>query len=116
MPEIPEEWEVDTVAIRGTSTRPAIRSIRDAVSDTFDDYKLRTKEGKEVDFCLTSDDNVVEILEVKNSDANLSKNLIYFCEKYTLKGMQLVKELKREKTINDISIRRADNYLNSLFL
>jgi len=77
---------------------------------------LRTKNGKEVDFCLTNEDRLTEILEVKNKDANLSKNLIYFCDKYQLKGVQLVKELKREKTINSISVRRADNYLRSLYL
>ena len=46
-------------------------------------HYLRTKEGKEVDFALVNDDKqIMEILEVKLSDDDLSKNLKYFSEKY----------------------------------
>lgn len=36
--------------------------------------------------------------------------------KYGMKGTQVVKELKREKTINGIDIRKAHFYLKELFL
>ena len=55
-------------------------------------------------------------MKLTDFDYSLSKNLIYFCEKYQLNGVQLVKELKKEKTINKINILRAENYLKSLFL
>lgn len=83
------------------------------------DYELkylRTKNGQEVDFALIKDGKISRIIEAKLSDGDLSKNLSYFSAKYKLKGIQVVKELKREKTIGGIDIVLADNFLKSLFL
>jgi len=77
---------------------------------------LRTKEKKEVDFAVSIDDRLEEIIEVKLADGNLSPNLKYFCDKYDLKGTQLVRDLKREKTFGKIDIVLAEEYLSNLFL
>ena len=77
---------------------------------------LRTKDGREVDFCVTDTDRILEAIEAKTHDADISKNLKYFCEKYPVNGVQLVKELKREKTIGDISVLTAQKFLSKLFL
>lgn len=77
---------------------------------------LRTKEDKEVDFALVEDSRIAQLIEVKLADGALSKNLKYFSDKYNLKGVQVVKELKREKTIGKIDIVSADKYLEDLFL
>lgn len=77
---------------------------------------LRTKEGREVDFCLTNNDVVTEMIEVKTGDSQLSKNLLYFKDKYNLNGIQIVKQLKHEKTVSGINIIEAEKYLKSLFL
>jgi hypothetical protein len=78
---------------------------------------LRTKEGREIDFSLVNtDDKIEEIVEVKLSDDQVSKNLKYFSDAYSLKGVQIVKNLKREKSIGAIKIVKAENYLKELFL
>lgn len=77
---------------------------------------LRTKDGKEVDFCLVNDGKIIQAIEVKNRDSNLAKNLKYFCRKYGFSGVQVVKELKREKAVDNIEIRKAHNFLKQLFL
>lgn len=77
---------------------------------------LKTKDGKEVDFVLSDNELIKEIIELKLSDTNLSKNLVYFSNKYSLKGLQLVKNLKQEKTVQGINILKADNYLRNLYL
>ncbi|MFH1192501.1 MAG: ATP-binding protein [bacterium] len=78
---------------------------------------LRTKNGQEVDFALTNSKNEIDvILEVKNSDNELSKNLKYFSDKYDLNGIQLVKNLKREGEIGKIKILSAEGYLWGLFM
>jgi len=78
---------------------------------------LRTKEGKEIDFCLTNTDNNIEkIIETKKTDGQPSKNLKYFSDKYNLKAEQVVKELKREYVVDNIKIVKANNYLKELFL
>lgn len=88
----------------------------DYEGENFELKYLRTKDGREVDFCLTNNNEIIEIIEAKNRETSISKNLIYFCEKYRLKGTQVVKELKREETINNIDIRKAHSYLTDLFL
>lgn len=78
---------------------------------------LRTKEGKEVDFVLVNSNNELDkIIEVKNKDKQISKNLKYFIDKYNLNGLQIVKELKREIEVGNIEIRRMEDYLKELFL
>ncbi len=78
---------------------------------------LRTKEGKEVDFCLTNSSNEIEkIIEVKKANNKLDPNLKYFASKYNLKALQVVKDLGQEKTLNHISIVKAENFLQNLFL
>jgi len=75
---------------------------------------LRTKDGKEVDFCFVQDDNIQYILEVKLSDSSISKPLKYFHEKYNLPAIQLVKNLKREHKQNSINILKAEEFLKKL--
>lgn len=77
---------------------------------------LRTKEGKEVDFALVENNKIIEIVEVKISDGEISGNLQYFSDKYDLKGTQLVKELKREKSSGRINVVEAEKYLKGLFM
>lgn len=78
---------------------------------------LRTKNGQEVDFAIADGDKqLLEIIEVKLASSDLSKNLAYFCERYNLKGVQVVKELKRERKLGPIQIVRAENFLKNLYL
>jgi uncharacterized protein len=79
-------------------------------------YYLRTKTGQEVDFALAENNKIIEIIEVKLSDSNPTKNLVYFSNKYNYKGVQAVKELKREKSIGYIDVVSAENFLENLFL
>lgn len=88
----------------------------DYEGENFELKYLRTKDGKEVDFCLTNNNQIVEVVEAKIRDSNISQNLKYFCEKYHLKGIQIVKELRRERTIGKIDILKANSYLKKLFL
>jgi len=72
---------------------------------------IRTKEKKEIDFCLIKDNKPHLFLEVKNSDINFSKTLWDFSEKYQVKGVQLVANLKHERLEKNISVRKASKYL-----
>lgn len=78
---------------------------------------LRTKEGREVDFCLVKDGRIRTIVECKAADAELSPQLVYFSRKYGLQAVQLVAELRHERKEGDrIEVRRAENYLKELYL
>lgn len=75
---------------------------------------LRTKEKKEVDFCLVVQDEVQELIECKVGDNQVSPSLQYFCNKYHLKGTQLVKNIHIEKQIASIQILSSFDYLKKL--
>ncbi len=86
---------------------------------TGDQYELkyfRTKDGKEVDFAIIKNNRIQRIIEAKKSDKQLSKNLKFFADKYKLKATQVVKELKRERSVNNIEILKAENFFKELFL
>jgi len=79
-------------------------------------HYLRTKEGIEVDFALTLNEQVEKMIEVKLSDKNPSKSLLHFHKKYEYPGIQLVKTLHHEYQLGEISILKADRFLATLFL
>ena len=79
-------------------------------------HYIRTKDGREVDFCLVKEGDVEQLIEVKLSDSNLSKNLDYFCSRYSVTGLQLVKNINRERSFRDIDIISAEEWLENLFL
>ncbi len=75
---------------------------------------MRTKEKKEVDFCLAEDDTPVQLIEVKYADKNISSDLRSFSRKYSIPGTQLVKEHVNEYRNGLIEVRKADVYLKTL--
>jgi len=77
-------------------------------------HYMRTKDGKEVDFCYVRDAKPQFLAETKLSDSNISKNLYYFCTKYNIPGIQLVKELKRERQEGNIEVRSAETRVAEL--
>lgn len=90
--------------------------IRDYKGLKTDLKYLKTKEGHEVDFCLVVSDQIDKIIECKLSDGHLHKGLKYFCGKYKLPGIQLVKDLKNEEAFKDlkIEVRKSFEYLKNL--
>jgi predicted AAA+ superfamily ATPase len=77
---------------------------------------LRTKEGHEVDFCIVKEGKAELLVESKFSDADFSKTLIMFCERLGVPGVQVVKDLKREKRTGHVEMRMAEKYFKTLFL
>lgn len=74
---------------------------------------IRTKDGREVDFCYTRNGAAAFLAEAKLSDSAISGNLWYFCEKYKLPGIQIVKNLKRERKEGLIEVRAAEGFLRA---
>jgi predicted AAA+ superfamily ATPase len=77
-------------------------------------HYVRTKDGREVDFCYVSGGKIRYLVEAKLSDSDISKNLFYFCEKYKIPGIQVVKNIKREHRRGDIEVRSAEEWLSGL--
>ena len=77
---------------------------------------LKTKEGKEIDFLVSIDGKPVLLIEVKNFDDDASKNFNYFESVFpTIKKVQLVKNILREKTYpNGLEIRSLTSLLRQI--
>ncbi|HOW50507.1 MAG TPA: ATP-binding protein [bacterium] len=79
-------------------------------------YYLRTKEGREVDFCVTKEEVPELIVEAKLSDDVIAKNLRYFADALGVPAVQAVKELRLERREGPVELRRADAFLKELYL
>jgi len=79
-------------------------------------HYIRTKDGAEVDFCLTQDNTPEVLIEAKRSDASPSKALINFSRRYDIPATQLVLHLKRERMDSGIRVVQGMKYLESLVL
>ena len=78
-------------------------------------HYIRTKEGKEVDFVLTEDDELRIIIEVKMSDESPSKMLQFIYERFPkTKPIQLVANLRQPKRDGAIQIVNAAQWLSLL--
>ncbi|MEO0234627.1 MAG: ATP-binding protein [candidate division WOR-3 bacterium] len=78
-------------------------------------HYIRTKEKKEIDFVITENNKIIQMVEVKLSDDNPDKNLLYFKKLFPqLEYIQLVHNLKYELKKDGIKIIPAGEYLSSL--
>jgi predicted AAA+ superfamily ATPase len=88
----------------------------DCLGERWNLYFLKNKDGREIDFLITVKEKPALMLEVKWSDAERSPNFSFF-EKYIAgtRKIQIVKELKREKTYPDaLEVRTAHNWLSDM--
>ncbi len=78
---------------------------------------LKTKEQKEVDFVIVNEKNEpVHLVETKLADANVSKQLIYFSEKYSIPATQVVYTLKTNfvHTTTGVNVVDGITFLSAL--
>ncbi len=75
---------------------------------------MRTKEKKEVDFCLTSNDEPILLIEAKTADTAISKDIFYFHQKYKIPATQVVLYLRKERIQKNITIQKSEVFLKEL--
>jgi hypothetical protein len=57
---------------------------------------IRDKEGREVDFAVIKEGLLIELIEAKYSDENISKHLLYYANRLKPeKATQIVAQIKR---------------------
>lgn len=75
-------------------------------------YYLRDKEKREVDFLTVIDNKIVDMVEVKLSDENLSQALVYFNERLNPQSpVQVILNLTREQNKKNIPLKSAVEWL-----
>ena len=88
----------------------------DCLGELWDLNYLRSKDGREVDFLLSRDDEVSLLIEVKWSQDQPASDLGYYMQRLSgARGIQLVKQLKREKTFpSGLEVRPASAWLQAM--
>lgn len=79
-------------------------------------FYIRNKNKQEVDFLLTKNQEAIALIESKWSDDSLHPHLKFFAGYFkNIQKIQLVKNLKREKTFQGgFEIRRAETWLSKM--
>jgi predicted AAA+ superfamily ATPase len=90
---------------------------RDSKGRNLDLMYYRDINGREVDFVITEDRKVLACIEVKSSDSDPSKSLLYLSERVNPKhSIQLVKSLKHSRDHGIIKVRPFAEWLNKIEL
>ncbi len=92
---------------------------QDALGKQADLHYVRTKDGAEVDFCLSDathgEPQLTHLVECKLSDSKSHPALVRFAEQFTnAQAVQLVRELRSEQDRGRVQIRDAAFWLNRL--
>lgn len=77
-------------------------------------HYLRTKEKREVDFCIVESGKPQRMIEAKLRDDTATSALWHFHEKYGIPGTQLVMHCRKERMDAGIEIRSALKFLQNL--
>jgi uncharacterized protein len=92
---------------------------QDAKGKEVDLHYVRTKDGAEVDFCLSdktnAGDTLTHLIECKLSDAKPHRALARFAEQWQgAQAIQVVRNLRSEYQVGSIKVRQAADWLMSL--
>jgi hypothetical protein len=72
---------------------------------------IRTKDKKEIDFCIVKNGDAKHFIEAKFSDPSVTPALAAFCEKFKVPATQVVFDLKRERKESNFEIISASSFL-----
>jgi uncharacterized protein len=92
-----------------------VQYLQDTKGADINLYYLKTKDGKEIDFVLGSEQALSHIIEVKLSDDSVSPVLKYFHQKIgQVKAVQLIHNIRNERYEDGIEIVSAGRWLSEL--
>jgi predicted AAA+ superfamily ATPase len=77
---------------------------------------VRDKEGREVDFVVLKDGEIEELIEVKYTEANVTRPLRYYVDRLRpKKATQIGAKLKRPYSRGDITVTDPISYFSGDF-
>ncbi|MDO9351607.1 MAG: DUF4143 domain-containing protein, partial [Deltaproteobacteria bacterium] len=77
---------------------------------------LRDKEGREIDFVITKENRLEELIEAKWSDDEISKSLLYYAERLKPeKATQITAHLRRSYSQGRIRVTDPLSYFQAAF-
>jgi len=95
--------------------RKHVDFLRDTRGVNAELHYIRTKDGAEVDFALSEEHRLTQLIECKLADATPHRALAAFAERFpNARAVQLVRELRQEEQRGRIEVLRAAPWLNGL--
>lgn len=90
--------------------------LRDVTGRDVGLHYVRDKEGREVDFALSEDGVLQELIEIKVSDPEPSPGLLYFREKHfpQAQARQVVRNVPKDHQRGAVDVRRVSAWLAGL--
>ena len=78
-------------------------------------HDIRTKDGAEVDFCLSSDGALTQLVECKLADASPHRALLRFAAQFAnAEAVQIVRDARQEERRGPIAVLPAAEWLARL--
>jgi predicted AAA+ superfamily ATPase len=78
-------------------------------------HYVRTKDGAEVDFCLSQNHALTQLVECKLADAQPHRALVRFAAQFPLaEAVQLVRDLRQPEAWRGVQVERAAEWLARL--
>lgn len=77
---------------------------------------IRTRDGEEVDFCLTETDEALQMIEVKAGGRDYGTTLKRFNAKYNIPAVAVIKDLKQDYRDGMVDVMRPETFLGKLFI
>ena len=96
------------------SLATALMSLEDSDGRNRGLRYVRTRDGREVDFAVTVEDELKLLVEAKYSDPDPDPNLRYFVDRLDVQGLQLVGDLRLEYDDGRIQVRRSMDWLQTV--
>jgi predicted AAA+ superfamily ATPase len=88
---------------------------QDALGKAAGLHYIRTKDGAEVDFALSEDNQLTHLIECKLADPTLARALVNFAGKFPqAEAIQLVRDLRQEEYRAPVQISDAAHWLRRL--
>jgi predicted AAA+ superfamily ATPase len=92
-----------------------VNFLQDTAARPVELHYIRTKDGAEVDFALSENGNITQMIECKWADSKPHRGLMRFAEQFAAaNSVQLVYGLGQEEFRNGIKITDAANWLREL--
>ncbi len=92
-----------------------VQFLYDTKGENLKLHYLRTKDNKEVDFAISRNAELVQLIEVKLTENKISPSLKYFAERFkSVDAIQLVHNLKQNENRDGINIFKAADWLGDL--